>query len=72
MKNHQINLQDVEGFAFEHEIAGYYDSGRGKPETKSLYARINGAAASYGVVYNGKTILRNATLAQAVEAYNGI
>lgn len=69
MKNHQINLKDMEGFSFEHEIAGYY---AGLAGGKSLYAVIKGASASYRVVYNGKVILRNATLAQAVEAYNGI
>lgn len=69
MKNHKINLKDVEGFTFEHQLAGYYDN----KCRKSLYARIKGdAAASYGVDYNGKTILRNASLAEAVETYNGI
>lgn len=68
MKNHQINPEDIKGFTFEHVIASYHARTGGK----SLYAIIKGAAASYCVAYNGKIILRNATLAQAVEAYNGI
>lgn len=67
MKNHQINFKDMEGFTFEHLVASYHAR-----EGKSLYATIRGATASYSVAYNGKVILRNATLAQAVESYNGI
>lgn len=72
MKPRQIDINDIEGFTFHHEVAGYCDSSAGKLERKFLIAFVCDAVVSYGVVYNGRPILRNATLAKAVEAYNEI
>jgi hypothetical protein len=66
MMNHQIKVETVEDYAFEHEIA----SSHGKGANKSLKAVVSRGSVTYEVLSRKEVICTTASVLEAVEAYN--
>lgn len=64
--NHQINIGEVEDYAFEHQIAGSF----GKGSNKELKAVVCNGLVRYEVYSQKRLILGTGFVLKAVEAYN--
>lgn len=64
--NHQIKLETVEDYAFEHQIAASF----GKGANKELKALVANGLIKYEVYNQKELIVSTGSAMKAVEAYN--